>query len=202
MNNSNAEECRLLAYKLASLLAQKPTQAVLSEAADIAGTLAENCGILDRGLLEELRSAIQEARLEPDETLVEHTKLFVNAYPRLECPPYETLYTEHSHQVMGKSGIAVAHIMDEAGLTVSKSFREPPEHVAAELELMAYLIYLSLAGDERGTLLQEKLYTEHLSRWLPRYASCLEKAARQRLYKAYARLLSSLVEAERDRWRQ
>jgi len=187
-------ECRLLAYKAASLLAQRPTPSTLSEALDTVRQLIDACR-LHSPTLHELAEAIAEALHDTDELEVEYTRLFVNAYPRLECPPYETVYAEHARRVMGRSGVEVAHIMDEAGLEVSEGFSEPPEHVAAETELMAYLIYLELTGDEKARGLAERL-RRHLVRWIPEYARCLERAARHRLYRLYARFLQELAEAE------
>ncbi len=192
MLDTSHGECRLLAYKLASLLAQKPTRQLLAEARDAAQQLATRCG----GSQSTARLAELLSDAKPEDLEIEYTRLFVNAHPRLECPPYETVYVEHARRLMGRSGIALAHLMDEAGLKVAESFAEPPEHVAAELEFMAYLVYLELTGEARAAELQERLYREHLSHWIPEYAGCLRKAARHPLYKAYADLLDELIKAE------
>lgn len=199
--NSWRDECRLGYYRVASTLLLKPSKESLGEALRLIDALLEGgCNAVDPGLLEELKQAIQESKESPEELEVEYTRLFVNTYPRLECPPYETVFREGRRSLMSRYALEIARIIDELGLEVSQDFKEPPEHVAVELETMAYLIYKTLKEPERLNLYcyQWRVFGEHISKWVPEYADCLARAARLKLYRFLAECLKKLVETEEE----
>ena len=192
-------ECRLGYYRLASMLFLEPSSELLRDAASVIKAIMDaGCGGLGRDTLESLRSAIEDSMGGVEELKVEHTRLFVNAYPRLECPPYETVYREKRRSLMGRHALDMAAFLEEIGLEPSESFKEPPEHIAVEMEAMFYLIYrwLREKGGMADLCPQWKLYKSHLAAWIPEYASCLEKAARHPLYVSLAMLLKELIVQE------
>ncbi|MBM4467197.1 MAG: molecular chaperone TorD family protein, partial [Chloroflexi bacterium] len=70
--------------------------------------------------------------------------------------PYESVYTSPHRLVMQEARDQVLKIYREEGLDRAEEFNEPEDHVALELEFMAYLCQKTTealkAGDKVGTL--------------------------------------------------
>ncbi|QOJ78860.1 molecular chaperone TorD family protein [Infirmifilum lucidum] len=131
-----------------------------------------------------------------DELLREYTRLFVNDYPELKCPPFETYWRDGKRTIYGSGYSSLLEIYRQASLESSPEVRLPLEHVALELELMYYLVVSS--ADNAGFLcLQEKLFKNHIGRWAEPYAQCLESSASLDNYRASAKLLRELYRVER-----
>ena len=79
------------------------------------------------------------------ELAIEYAKLFVGPYELL-APPYGSVYLDQQKRVMGDSTMAVNKMYREYGLQLADDFKEIPDHIAAELEFMYYLIYKELEG--------------------------------------------------------
>jgi TorA maturation chaperone TorD len=132
---------------------------------------------------------------------VDHAALFVGPFA-LEAPPYGSIYLETDGLLMGETTLAAAACYAEAGLELT--LREPPDHIAVELEFMHYLTSLSaqaLARDDtlEATGLAERqawFLRTHLGAWAPRFCEKLRGAARTRFYTALAECLETFVDAE------
>ncbi len=74
--------------------------------------------------------------LTQEQLSIDHAALFVGPFELLAAP-YGSVYTEDTRQVMGKSTIDVLNFYETAGLSVE--IKEPPDHIAIELEFMYYL---------------------------------------------------------------
>ena len=70
----------------------------------------------------------------------EFARLFVGPYD-LPAPPYGSVYLEGERRIMGESTVDASNRYRDSGLTTSESFRDPPDHIAAELEFMYFLVY-------------------------------------------------------------
>ena len=106
----------------------------------------------------------------------EYTRLFITAYPRAVAPPYSSLYLDSERLIWGSSTAEVAKMYEATGLTMSESFHDIPDHIAAELEFASYLIAEQLKGDEQGSpsterlvSFEKRLLTEHLHKWAPAF---------------------------------
>jgi len=84
----------------------------------------------------------------------EHTRLFVNARPKVPAPPYGSLYLEKDGLVWGKTTVEAVKLYIESGLKMADDFKDIPDHFAAELEFMWYLIREEIKA--RGGVLEEK----------------------------------------------
>lgn len=115
-------------YRYFSLLFSYPTEERMREIAD----LSEDA---DVSLLPS-RAVLAAAPLE--EVQAEYTRLFISAYPKLLCPPYESFYREGV--VYGNSSLEVREWYEKQGLRFSFE-GEPPDLLVAELE------YLALTND-------------------------------------------------------
>ena len=111
-------------YRYFSLLFSYPTEERMKELVEISqdanGSLARSLELLTRVPIEELQA--------------EYTRLFISAYPKLLCPPYESFYREGV--VYGNSSIEVGEWYAKQGLRFSLE-GEPPDILSAELDYLA-----------------------------------------------------------------
>ncbi|EXJ14171.1 TorD/DmsD family molecular chaperone [Imhoffiella purpurea] len=142
-----------------------------------------------------LKSAVAELEGMPlDRWQAEHTRLFVNGYPKTPCPPFESAYRQG--QMGGTMASDLAAFYRRAGLE--------PEGAAADylgtlLDCAAYLADLvrSAEPDSGQCLidaLERELWEEHLFRWLPRFAGDLRQASELRLYRVLGERLGAMCE--------
>lgn len=119
----------------------------------------------------------------------EHTRLFVNGWPRTVCPPFESVYRQG--QMEGSSAGELADLYRRAGLQATEV---PADYLGTMLECAAWL-----GAREDGMALLGELEHEHLRRWVPRFARDLREGTGLSLYRALADRLERLYpEAKRD----
>jgi TorA maturation chaperone TorD len=92
--------------------------------------LAPNCVPAVR----QMKNALKQ--LEQEQLSIDHAALFVGPF-ELIAAPYGSVYIEKKRTVMGDSTINVAQFYQDAGLSVD--IKEPPDHIAIELEFLHYL---------------------------------------------------------------
>ncbi len=69
-----------------------------------------------------------------EELQAEYTRMFISAYPKLLCPPYESYYREGI--VYGNSSIEVSEWYQKCGLDFACE-GQPPDLLSAELDFLA-----------------------------------------------------------------
>jgi TorA maturation chaperone TorD len=135
-----------------------------------------------------LRSSLPELEQTPlEHWQAEHTRLFISAFPKTPCPPYESAYRQGT---MGGSVAAdLADLYRRAGLRASEV---PADYLGTMLEFAAFLM-------EQGMddLLRE-LTDEHLRLWVPRFARDLQDQARLDLYRALGAHIEKLLAEPAD----
>jgi putative dimethyl sulfoxide reductase chaperone len=75
-------------------------------------------------------------KLEQDQLLVDYAALFIGPF-ELPAPPYGSIYLDKNKTIMGDSTMRALKLYQEAGLQVEE--KEPPDHIAIELEFMSFL---------------------------------------------------------------
>ncbi len=134
---------------------------------------------------------------------VDYAKLFVGPF-KLLAPPYGSVYLDGQRQVMGNSTVEVQNLYQEAGLEISKNFREAPDHIAAELEFMYFLIFRENEALESGDLasslnfleLQGSFLQEHLGAWIAAFAFNVEENAETEFYQSLAKVTKLFVQKD------
>ena len=133
-----------------------------------------------------LLSFISEATR--DELTEAHDRIYGLVLSK-ECPPYESEYSTQTFSVSLSHRMAdVAGFYRAFGVEPSDDRRERPDHVALELEFMAWLIAKETRALEAGGAeaeehaeicldAQRKFFTEHLAWWLPAFAMALRRKA-------------------------
>jgi TorA maturation chaperone TorD len=152
---------------------------------------------------------VAELRAPTDSLRADHDRVF-GLVGSKECPPYETEYYP-AQETFGRSQqIAdVAGFYHAFGIEPSLSSPERPDHLALELEFIAFLLLkkrLALASAdpdrepselasvceraERGFL------RDHLAWWVPAFAASLRRKAQDGYPHVLARVLAAWIPAE------
>ena len=131
-----------------------------------------------------------------------------------ECPPYEVQYCPQTFSIYRSQRMAdIAGFYRAFGVEPGRDAPERPDHIACELEFLAWLV-----AKERHALAQEgdlwidrartcrdaqrNFVAEHLAWWVPAFAHALGDRARSLeprslLHEALAKALSAFVPVER-----
>ncbi len=136
-----------------------------------------------------------------EELLREYSRLFLGPF-QLEAPPFGSVYLEDEGRMMGESTAEAQRIYRESGLDMSPDFTSPPDHVAAELEFLAYLGFQESnsrdADQETFFREQRALFLErHIGRWFPMFAENVENNTEMGFYLELTRLTGRLLESEK-----
>jgi TorA maturation chaperone TorD len=132
-------------------------------------------------------------------------RLFSGPYTLL-APPYGSVYLDGERKVMGDSTVEVRGIYRRAGVDISEDFHDAPDHIAAELEFMYFLIFKEVealnesdVGRAIDFLSQQKAFlTDHLCAWGPQFTDKVEEAAATEFYKNLARATRAYLEENLD----
>jgi TorA maturation chaperone TorD len=137
---------------------------------------------------------------EIDDLCVDFARLFVGPYTLL-APPYGSVYLDGERKVMGDSTMDVRMRYGEVGLEVAAHFKEAPDHIAAELEFMYFLILkeaeaISHSDFEQALDFlkkQQEFLSLHIGNWVSEFADRVERNAETQFYKQLARTTKVFV---------
>jgi TorA maturation chaperone TorD len=144
------------------------------------------------------------------ELRAEHDRVF-GLVPARECPPYETDYHAAEGFFRAQQLADVAGFYRAFGLEPSRAAPERPDHLALELEFMAFLMLKerlarNAAGDPEAAELaevcreaQRGFCADHLAWWVPSFATGLRRKAGGGFYGAVADVLAAFLPLERAR---
>jgi TorA maturation chaperone TorD len=132
-----------------------------------------------------------------DQLSIDHAALFVGPF-ELIAAPYGSVYKEKNRQVMGESTIDVLCFYQNAGLSVD--IKEPPDHIAIELEFMYYLCTKEAESVSNGNQeeteefrnLQRQFFQSALE-WVPRFCNSIKKGTNNPFYGGLADCLSRFM---------
>ena len=131
---------------------------------------------------------------------VEYTYLFINGVPHAPAPPYASAHMGQ-RRLMGEPAETALRAYRQAGLALVENCDVLPDHLAAELEFLAWLGEQAIAawesGDEeqgRARADQQRTFLQdHLRLWAPTFCRRAEKAARIPFYRELARLADKVL---------
>ena len=131
---------------------------------------------------------------------VDYAKLFVGPFSLL-APPYGSVYLEGGGVVMGNSTADVQKWYRATGLDVDAQFKDAPDHVAAELEFMHFLIFKEMEATDQGGaddviqyLKTQRSFLEyHLGAWISDFADKVVNNAQTTFYRNIARATEAFV---------
>ncbi|BCS95167.1 dehydrogenase [Desulfoluna limicola] len=136
---------------------------------------------------------------------VEFSRLFVGPFSQL-APPYGSVYMEGTNAMMSESTMDVVGTYRKAGLVVAESFKEPPDHIVAELEFLCFLIDKEIEALGPGTdevpqafLIQQKEFlTHHLGIWLMPFTEKITRHSTSPFYQNLAKAARIVVKEDID----
>ncbi|MFC1825486.1 molecular chaperone [Thermodesulfobacteriota bacterium] len=125
---------------------------------------------------------------------IDFTRLFIGPYALL-APPYGSVYLENDFRVMGDSTLHALEMYRETGVNVADGFNDAPDHIAAELEFIYFLIFKEIEAINNSDLDGVIMYVEkrktflltHLGSWIADFARNVEENAETEFYKNLAR---------------
>jgi TorA maturation chaperone TorD len=134
--------------------------------------------------------------------------------PARECLPYETEYHADAEPFFRAQQLAdVAGFYRAFGLEPARGSPERPDHLALELEFVAFVLMkkrLATAGangDNEGSAravvcaaAEAAFVRDHLTWWVPSFAMGLRRKAGRGFYAALGRVLAALMPIERARF--
>lgn len=130
----------------------------------------------------------------------ELVRLFINTQRGVPAPPYASWHIDG--QLMGPTTEWVVEQYRAQGLDASEG-GEPSDFITTEFEFMEHLCRHELAarttGDDEALkqiIATQKVFVEHLVRWLPRLAIAIRKADPIPLFARVARILEIFTEEE------
>ncbi|HEY7158373.1 MAG TPA: molecular chaperone TorD family protein [Gemmataceae bacterium] len=153
-----------------------------------------------------------ELRLTLGELRAEHDRVFGLVLSR-ECPPYETEYYSFAEPFFRAQQLAdIAGFYRAFGLETAQAAPERPDHLALELEFMAFLLRkerlaLTSAGTNAAATeqagicadAQQSFLRDHLAWWVPSFAMGLRRKAERGFYLAVCQVLAAFMPIERVR---
>jgi TorA maturation chaperone TorD len=105
---------------------------------------------------------------------------------------------------MQDSTMAVLELYEEGGFEMDESFRELPDHIAAELEFLYLLIFQENQARRTGepealsaTIgLRRRFLDQHLGRWVGPFTAAVRAGADSAFYRELAELTDRFVKLE------
>jgi TorA maturation chaperone TorD len=96
---------------------------------------------------------------------------------KLLAAPYGSVYLDGERKMMGDSTLDIQNRYREAGLGTAGNFKDAPDHIAAELEFMYYLIFKEIEFFSNSDLeaavgfirKQNSFLEDHLMAWVPEF---------------------------------
>jgi len=196
-----AERLRGETYKFLSECYYLPSPALIemldSLEERLGSVCAEACRHVSR-MKEELAGAT-----DLDEMKIDYARLFVGPYELL-APPYGSVYLDTERRVMGDSTLEARKMYRDVGVDVADAFRDLPDHIAAELEFMHFLIFKEIEAITRcdanramDYLEKQQVFLEkHLAAWVPRFVQHVVKSDSTEFYKHLAKATELFINSE------
>jgi TorA maturation chaperone TorD len=188
-------------------------QRLAGEAADLLRTEAEAAPLGFGELPPEMLNAgpVCAQLQRPDEELAAAYAQAFGLAAQPECPPYETEYQRNAEPFFRAQQMAdIAGFYQAFGLEPAHTWPERPDHLALELEFMAFLLLKKrLAQAEGGPEAAEQVqvceaalrnfFRDHLAWWVPGFAVGLQRKAERGFCADLGRLLAAFIPGERVR---
>jgi TorA maturation chaperone TorD len=197
-NLLNHESSRMAAFQLLSECHFMPDTGLLDTLTNLESPMAN--------LSEPAAKCVRRMRteIESDQNFealkVDFARLFVGPY-KLLAAPYGSVYLDSQRTMMGDSTLDVRNRYREAGLNTAANFNEAPDHIAAELEFMYYLVFKEIeafSNSDTATAIgyirkQRSFLDDHLMSWVPKFAGNIIKHAETSFYQNLAKATETFL---------
>ncbi|MDR2400489.1 MAG: molecular chaperone TorD family protein [Deferribacteraceae bacterium] len=142
------------------------------------------------------------------ELAVDYARIFLGAgiaEKELISAPYESVYTSPERLIMQDARDKVLKIYRENGVDKVQGFDVPEDHLAIELEFMAYLCSETKKACEAGNLpeidrlicIQKDFIKEHLLNWTPKLFYEVKQFSQTDFYRGVAEITESFLNTDK-----
>ncbi len=146
----------------------------------------------------EMKKAFEEQ--DEERLRVDFAQLFIGPY-ELQAPPYGSVYLDGERRLMGDSTLEVMKLYEAAGLVLDQEVKEPPDHIAVELEFLSYLISQEAEALEKSETekamtfgnLKTLFLTKFLRPWVPPFCEHIKKATDNPFYQLLSNCLFTVI---------
>lgn len=209
MQLENLARLRQMAYRLFSSTLLYPDESRLRAITATAVALSKDSHFTDRFTFSQRWQHFLASLTKPSEKHIleeEYIRVFVHSPEGVACLPYESVYLDPARQAAGWILATLEREYTIAGLALSPSLKEPPDHVAVELEFMAFMCGQEAdAWSQRAMIegiqtleCQTAFLSAHLTRWLPDWARQVVIADGGGIYSIAAETSYAFVSHDRD----
>lgn len=137
----------------------------------------------------------------------QYIQLFESGSDGRLCPPVESFYMSSPRQ--GGPAVVTAELESEfnsLGLMVASTRELGADHIASQLELMALMCAQEANSGEAGDLAsvsewtqeQRQFLDDHLSRWVPRFATRVASVGSPGFYRAAVIAVAAFIDHDRE----
>lgn len=129
-----------------------------------------------------------------EECKFDFNKLFIGPFELL-ASPYESTYRNHDRLLMRAETMSVRSFYEKAGVQVNGIGQIPDDHIAFELEFIAFLSHQISQEHEKETMsvLVDEFLQEHLGKWIEQHVELVKSQAKTAYCKAWAIILSLTI---------
>jgi len=132
---------------------------------------------------------IADAHERQDRLQREYARLFKQ--PEVAARPYGSYWLEAEREPMGRTTGEVDKLMRRHGMGMERHPGMLPDHLVAEMELMAHLIDRERV--EHTLSAEQHLVHNHLSVWVPQFTGALRSCAPSRFYRMAAHYVEDVI---------
>lgn len=140
---------------------------------------------------EDLKNAIESSPNFIEDLRAEYTRLFINSFPRVPAPPYESYYRSCRNMLNDTATQEVNSFYRNCGYSINRHI-ELPDHISYELEFAGAL--LEDGKDEDA----EDFLNTHLRKWFPLFREKVLNHAIHPFYKVIVDLIDFFIKTEED----
>lgn len=193
---------------LASLYLKPPSDSVIAMIKDgsILSVITYEESGADSLFYSELAEFIKNASEIPglkDELEAEHAALFVLPSGVL---PHEAVYLDRDKRLGGRVTMSVRQFYEMAGMEITDSCIEMPDHIGMELEFMGFLCKLEKEFREKAAIsslkkcieFQKAFLSKHLSKWAYQCCEKVIEKSTSGFYKAIAYVTVEFMKSEEE----
>ena len=143
---------------------------------------------------EALKTIEDSTKAQIQQAIFDFTKLFIGP-DHLKVPPYESVYVNHDRLVMAESTLKVRAFYEMCGVEINAKGKYPEDHMAFELEFLAYLYHQTLQNEvERARIRQ--FMQAHLAKWYREHLNEVIEKADTEYCKAWALIIRTVIEKD------
>ena len=158
--------------------------------------------------VEALQGALKKG-VPPDDLVLQlasaYSFLFLGVGGRRTASLYESVYTSKNHCLYQEAHVQMKELLHRHELTAPEGFREPMDHIAVQLDLMAQLAQraasLKLPKQREAfhhlVCEQKEFLEQHLLNWIPQFCGHCVEYDLSGFYKGAALILKALLEEDR-----